>query len=242
MRTASVSLLVIAGCFFATKGASAHITLAGPAFANATFLASFSVGHGCENPKNPTGPMLDTYSVTVDIPAGVTSVRAVDSTLGRAVAATNGSGAVTSITWAKNMSDVLTADVDFYSLPVRMKLPNAPFTTLYFMAHQVCMDSDNNPVHVEWVGQGQTTALPDGAPPPEPAPSVVLLPARVPGWNKYTVTQQITNLSIFNDAEIVWAGDAAYSVNPNYQSLITTEPNTVALTAIQPNTEIWVKY
>jgi hypothetical protein len=111
------------------------------------------------------------------------------------------------------------------------------------MAHQICYDAQNHPVTVDWVGtSGQTTALPDGAPPPEPAPSVVLLPARVPGWNKYTVGQHLTTLTMFNDAEIVWAGNAAYSVNPNYTALIGKEPNSEPLTEIAAGTEIWVKY
>ncbi|HEX3595017.1 MAG TPA: DUF1775 domain-containing protein [Polyangiaceae bacterium] len=235
------ALLVTAPGILTTSLASAHITVAGPAFANATFEASFSVGHGCENP-NAAGTMLDTYSVTVDIPAGVTSVRAVDSTLGKAVIDSSG-GNVTSITWTKTMSDVLTADVDFYRLPVRMKMPDAAFTTVYFNAHQLCLGENDTQIKVDWVGTtAQTTALPDGAPPPEPAPNVVLLPARVPGWNKYTVAQKLTSLAVFNDAEIVWAGDAAYSVNPNYTALIATEPNTTLLKEIAAGTDIWVKY
>ncbi|HVU02219.1 MAG TPA: DUF1775 domain-containing protein [Polyangiaceae bacterium] len=241
MRNVTKSALAVAACLSAPAIASAHISVAGPAFANATFEASFSVGHGCEDPANPTGPMLDTMSVTIDIPAGVTSVRAVDSTLGRAVSQLS-SGAITSITWSKNQSDLLSADIDFYRLPVRMKLPNTPFSTVYFHAHQICLDASSNPVHVEWVGEGQTTALPDGAPPPEPAPSLVLLPARTPGWNKYTVPVDFTNLAVFNDAEIVWSGNAAYSVNPNYKALIGVEPNSSLLTTISAGSEIWVKY
>lgn len=241
MKSAVYSFCATLGAaLLTTHVASAHITLAGPAFAKASFLAQFSVGHGCENAAG-TG-MYDTYSVTVDIPPSITSIRAVNSTLGKAVVNMSGS-TVTSITWAKNMSDVLTSDVDFYQLPVRFTVPDAAFTTLYFKAHQVCMNDQGQPVTVDWIGtSGQTTALPDGAPPPEPAPSVVILPARVPGWNKYTVTQHLTTLTMFNDAEIVWAGNAAYSVNPNYQTLIGTEPDTKALTEIAAGTDIWVKY
>ncbi|HEX4340520.1 MAG TPA: DUF1775 domain-containing protein [Polyangiaceae bacterium] len=221
--------------------AGAHISLAGPAYANSTFEASFTVGHGCENPA-VAGTMLDTYSVTVDIPIGVTSVRAVDSTLGKAVAAVT-AGNVTSITWTKTMSDVLSADIDFYRLPVRMKLPDAAFSIVYFNAHQICLGPNNTQIEVDWIGTiDQTTALPDGAPPPEPAPKVVLLPPRVPGWNKFSVKTAVSDLTIFNDAEIVWAGDAAYSVNPNYTALIGTEPNTSALKAVAAGTDIWVKY
>lgn len=220
--------------------ASAHITIAGPAYAKGSFIGAFSVAHGCENAAG-TG-MYDTSSVTIDVPSSVTSIRAVDSTLGKAVVTLSGT-TVTHITWSKNQSDILSSDVDFYQLPVKMTMPDAAWTTVYFFAHQDCMDTQGHTAHVDWVGlAGQTAALPDGAPPPEPAPNLVLLPARTPGWNKFTVTQHLTSLTIFNDAEIVWAGNAAYSVNPNYQALIGMEPNTTALTDIPAGTDIWVKY
>jgi uncharacterized protein YcnI len=232
--TCLTALMAVCGSIFTTTLASAHISVAGPAFAKSTWEASFTVGHGCDG--------ADTYSVKLDIPAGVTSVRAVDSTLGKAVTEKDASGNVKSVTWTKLVADVLPHDDNFYRLPVRMALPDAPFTTLYFVAHQVCRNAVGDVTTVEWNGMGQTTALPDGAPPPEPAPSVVLLPARTPGWNKYTVAQKVSDLKIFNDAEIVWAGDAAYSVNPAYTTLIATEPGTTKLTEILAGTEIWVKY
>jgi len=231
--------VTVAGVFMAPV-ASAHIELAGPAFAGTTYTGAFSVAHGCPNPEDAS-TKLDTDSVTVTIPSGVTA-RAVDSTLGTAVS-TVVNGNITTITWAKNQS--LPYDIDFYSLPVRMSLPNTPWTYIYFDAVQVCHDAvSDKDVTVDWVGTvDQTTALPDGAPPPEPAPKLFLLPARTPGWNKYTVTSDVTALkSIFGDAEIVWAGNAAYSINPNYAALIGTEPNTTQLTTIPANTEIWVKY
>src|SRR5436305_1896738 len=45
---------------------------------------------------------------------------------------------------------------------------------------------------------------------PEPAPAVAILPVRKGGWNKFTVKSKLTDLTVFDDAEIVWAGDAAY--------------------------------
>lgn len=229
----------IAASLFSTSIASAHVSVAGPAFANATWEATFTVGHGCEGDDGKT---VDTYSVKIVIPAGVTSVRAVNGTLGNAVTERDNSGNVTSITWTKPTADILSSDDDFYRLPVRMKVPNTPFAKLYFPAYQVCRDPLGNVFNTDWVGTGDITALPDGAAPPEPAPSVVLLPARVPGWNKFTVGTKLTDLKIFNDAEIVWAGNAAYSVNPNYTALIGTEPDTTALTEIAAGTDIWVKY
>jgi len=231
----SLAAIVAASAALLTPGlASAHVSVAGPAYANTTFEAVFGVGHGCDG--------ADTYSVKVVIPAGVTSVRALDATLGKAVTEKDTSGNVVSITWTKDVADVLPGDLNYYKLPVRMRLPNAPFTTLLFPTYQVCRDQQGNITSTDWVGTGNEPANPDGAPPPEPAPALTLLPARVPGWNKFTVPARLTNLSIFNDAEIVWSGNAAYSVNPNYKELITTEPDTTALTEIAANSVIWVKY
>jgi uncharacterized protein YcnI len=228
------ALLAASAAVFTTSLASAHVSVAGPAYANTTWEATFGVGHGCDG--------ADTYSVKVMIPAGVTAVRPVDGTLGKAVTEKDTAGNVVSITWTKAVADVLPGDNNYYKLPVRMRLPNTPFATLLFPTYQVCRDQQGNISSTDWVGTGNEPANPDGAPPPEPAPSIVLLPARVPGWNKFTVPSRVTNLSIFNDAEIVWADKAAYSVNPNYKELITTEPDTTALTEIAANTVIWVKY
>ena len=40
----------------------------------------------------------------------------------------------------------------------------------------------------------------------EESPHVVVLPARKPGWNKLTVAKELTDLTVFDDAQIVWAG------------------------------------
>lgn len=231
--TSVAASAVVASALLTASIADAHISLAGPAFANATWEAPFSVGHGCDG--------MDTTKVKIVIPAGVTSVRAVDSALGRAVSEVVG-GAVKSVTWEKDSSEAVTPDINFYKLSIRMKLPDAPFTTVRFLAYQECRDSQGNVKTTDWVGNGDEVAAPDGAPPPEPAPSVTLLPARVPGWNKFTVPVAVTALSIFNDAEIVWSGNAAYSVNPTYKALIGTEADTTALTTIAAGSTIWVKY
>ena len=47
----------------------------GPGFANTTQEVSFGVGHGCSG--------TDTYSVRIEIPAGVTSVRPETSDFGK---------------------------------------------------------------------------------------------------------------------------------------------------------------
>jgi uncharacterized protein YcnI len=234
MKTIWKIALPFAATMALTGSADAHVGLTGPAFAGANFLGTFTVGHGCNGD--------DTYSVEITIPAGVTSVRALDSTFGKAVVHKDSGGAVTSVSWTKSVADVVAEDVNYYTVSIRMRMPSTPFTTLYFPTVQTCRDELGNISETHWIGTGNEPANPDGAPPPEPAPSITLLPSRVPGWNRYTVPVELTSLSLFNDAEIVWAGSAAYSVNPNYKALITAEPGTTELTSIPASTEIWVKY
>ena len=74
------------------------------------------------------------------------------------------------------------------------------------------------------------------------APTLTILPPRVPGWNKYTVKNKVTDLAAFADAQIVWAGDAAYSANPATMELIKGEDDVTELTEIKAGAEIWVKY
>jgi hypothetical protein len=82
----------------------------------------------------------------------------------------------------------------------------------------------------------------DGGVEPEPAPGLLILPARSPGWNRYTAADDITDLSVFDDAEIVWVGDEAYSSNPLTAELIADEEGVAPLVDITAGAEVWVKY
>jgi hypothetical protein len=83
---------------------------------------------------------------------------------------------------------------------------------------------------------------PDGGG-PEPAPALVILPARVSGWNKLTVPAAIADLgAFFKDAAIVWKGTAAYSSNTATADLIGTTSGVSKLTSLAMGDEIWVKY
>ncbi|WP_434046108.1 MULTISPECIES: YcnI family copper-binding membrane protein [Sorangium] len=237
MKIALQSCLIVAGSLFTATAAYAHISVSGPAFAGATHEASFGVGHGCDG--------ADTYRVKVQIPAGVTSVRPMDSTFGKAALEKDAEGNVTAVVWTKPLADVLPADVNYYKLSLRFNVPETPFKTLYFPTVQTCRTADGTETIAEWVdtsgGHGSHEPNPD-APTSLPAPALTVLPPRAPGWNKYTVNEHVHDLSVFKDALIVWAGNAAYSPNPSTQSLIMTEPDTEVLTMIHPGTEIWVKY
>jgi uncharacterized protein YcnI len=219
--------------------AEAHVSIvSGPAFAGTSQDVTFNIGHGCNG--------ADTFRVEVRIPEEVTSVRPLDSVFGKAVLSKDvATGKVTSVTWTKASADVLPGDTHLYRFTLRVGLPDKPFTPLFFPTIQSCRASDGTESTQEWIGTttehnhdsdaGTTPAV-------DPAPYVFLYPERVPGWNKYTVTEHVHDLTVFKDAQIVWAGTSAYSPNPNVQTMLSQEPNTQVLEAIHPGTEIWVKY
>jgi hypothetical protein len=218
---------------FTAAMADAHIEIAsGPGFANTSQEVTFGVGHGCAG--------MDTSSVRIEIPASVTSVRAETSDFGKVTIEKDMTGVVTAVTWSKPDSELVDGDPNYYKLTLRLKVPNAPFTTVFFPAHQTCKGTDGGTTVVDWVA---TMASPDGGG-PEPAPALRVLPARVAGWNKFTVPVAIADLgAVFKDALIVWKGNgAAYSSNPATADLITKTAGVTPLTSLAANDEIWVKY
>ncbi|MFP2895737.1 YcnI family protein [Corallococcus sp. 4LFB] len=232
-------LCVVAGSLLSST-AFAHAAVAGatPPYAGATFEADFTVSHGCDG--------ADTYKLRVRIPEGVTGVRPVDSVFGKAEVEKDASGNVTAVTWTRPTDEVKAADTHFFHLGLRMKLPAKPFTPVFFPTTQTC----RTPAGVESVVEWSSTAGGEhghggdaGTEPTEnPAPSLYLLPSRLPGWNQYTVEEHVHDLTVFKDALIVWSGAQAYSFNPVTQALIEKEPGVTALTQIHPGTVIWVKY
>jgi uncharacterized protein YcnI len=209
----------------------AHVSLAGPGYANQSQVLTFSVGHGCEG--------ADTVRVEVQIPKEVTSVRGAPTAFGDTKLVTDDAGTVTSVVWSKDKARP--ADDFFYTLQIRVKVPDAPFTTLYFPAKQTCRSADGTESVVDWA-QLPGDAPAAGAEEAEPAPSLMVLPVRVAGWNKFSVKDAVSDLGYFKDAQIVWSGDAAYSSNPATAESIKSEPGVTTLTTIKANSEIWVKY
>jgi len=214
-----------------TTTAHAHVSIAsGPAFANTSQEVAFGVGHGCDQ--------ADTVQVRIEIPAGVTSVRPETSDFGQADIETDAGGTVVAVLFTKADSAVLKADTQYYKLLIRLKPPDQPFTKVYFPAHQTCRAADGTETVVDWVGlddSADTTV--------EPAPTLYVLPARFPGWNKFTVHTAVDDLKgFFGDAQIVWSGNKAYSVNPTTSELIAGTSGASALTAITEGEQIWVKY
>src|SRR3954471_13004080 len=166
-----------------TGPAFAHVEIAsGAATANATNEVVFGVGHGCSG--------ADTYRVKIDIPAGVTSVRPMRSDFAIPTVEKDSAGTVTSVTWQKPTSDALDTDIAYYALVVRLKTPDQPLTNLYFQAHQTCRAADGTLSTVEWTDLPTT---PTGQQTGNPAVAVKLVPARMAGWNKFTVPAQMTD-------------------------------------------------
>jgi uncharacterized protein YcnI len=232
MKTRLTMTLGLAGALLAGVAHAHPAVTSGPATANKTQEVTFGIGHGCE----AGGAHLDTNSITIEIPAGVTFVRPLTSDVGRPTVTADGSGNVTSVTWEKAPGDALESDTNYYTLTLHLRTPDQPFTQLAFPTHQTCLAADGTPITVDWV------ALPGAQ--GEPAPVLVLLPERLPGWNRYIINGHMSDITpYFQQAQIVWRGNAAYSFNPNTATQITQTPGVTSLTGgLHPGDEIWVKY
>jgi periplasmic copper chaperone A len=231
-RLGTASLLAGASLLFAPT-AFAHVSLAGPGYAGQSQVLTFSVGHGCEG--------SDTYSVEVAIPKEVTTLRAMPSVFGEAEVVADDAGIVSSVKWTK-AGKIHAKDDLFYQVAIRISVPMTPFVTLLFPAKQTCRAADGTETVVNWAATAEEVAAAKAGEEPEPAPALVILPVRSTGWNKFTSKTKITDLSIFDDAQIVWVGDAAYSKNTLTADLIKSEDGVTELTEIAANAEIWVKY
>jgi periplasmic copper chaperone A len=214
--------------------ALAHVSIvSGPATANVTQEVTFGVGHGCAG--------ADTVRVRVTIPSGVTSVRPLRSDFGKTSVEKDTAGTITAVVWQKPDADFLDADLAYYKLVIRLKVPNQPFSSVFFPAQQTCRAADGTQTVVDWKGLPTDPVVDGGA--DEPAPELRIVPARKPGWNKYVIPQAMTDLSIyFGDALIAWKGAAAFSANPATTELIAGTAGVTPLTALTANDEIWVKY
>jgi len=231
MTRLNASLAIAAFSYLLPSLAQAHVSVAsGVGFANTTQEVVFSVGHGCEG--------ADTNAVSIEIPAGVTSVRPETSDFGQVDVETDEAGSVVLVSWQKSEAAALPSDTQYYKLAVRLKIPDAPFSTLFFPAHQTCRAADGTISVVDWVGLEATES---GS--VEPAPAVYVVPARFPGWNQFSVAQDISDLSVFfKDAQIVWKDSAAYSINPTTVTLIKGTSGVTLLSSLTTGDSIWAKY
>jgi uncharacterized protein YcnI len=211
---------------------AAHVSIAsGNAAANKTQEIAFGVGHGCEG--------ADTVAVTIDIPAGVTSVRPMRSDFGPVSVTKDGAGTITNVTWTKRAEDDLDEDIAFYKLVVRMKPPDAPFTKLVFPTHQTCRAADGAETTVDWIAPNEDD------PNIEPAPQLVVVPAKLAGWNRFTVPAALSAedlATFFGDALIVWKSNAAWSANAVTAEQIAATAGVSELTSLAAGDTVMVKY
>lgn len=230
MSRTTKSILIGTAVSLAASLAAAHVGVSsGPGFADKNQEIVLAVGHGCGN--------LDTQSVTVDIPTVVTSVRALPSEFGKPTVQRDTADLVRSVTWSRPVSELVANDDNYYKLVLRIRVPNQPFTKLHFPTHQTCRTADGGSTTVDWIAETET----DGG--PEPAPELTIVPARQPGWNRFTVPAAIPDLKVFfSDALIVWKGSAAFSANPSTAQMIDDTDGVTQLTSLAANDEIWVKY
>lgn len=212
--------------------AFAHVSVTPTGFAGTSQILTFGVGHGCEG--------ADTVRIEVAIPTEVTTVRALPSAWGEAEIKKDDAGLVTAVVWSKD--EARDADDQYYQFSIRVGVPDAPFRTVLFPATQTCRNADGEEITVEWSATPEEAAAAKEGEEVLSAPALRILPPRSPGWNKYTVKSKVTDLAIFNDAQIVWAGDAAYSGNATTKELIKSEDDVAELTEIKAGAEIWVKY
>jgi hypothetical protein len=167
----------------------------------------------------------------------VTSIRPLTSDFGQIDLMRDAAGLIVMVSFTKPEADVIEADTQYYKLVVRMKPPEQPFSTLFFPAHQTCRAADGTISVVDWVGMDETETD------VEPAPALYLVPQRFPGWNRWTVAEDIGDLSpFFGDAEIVWRGNEAFSINPTTTDLIASTDGVTALEALASGDVIWVRY
>ena len=233
----SARSLIVASILLAAPLAAAHPNVtSGPAFANkGGQIITIGLSHGCDG--------LDTLSLKLDIPAGVTSVRALPAEgFGKPAIAKSGT-AVSSITWAKTSdAELQPDDPQFYEFKFRARIGDVPFTQVLFTITQVCRNPADPPGVVTTVVWDQ----PPGSTTGEPAAPLTVLPARVAGWNKLTVPVAIPEADYgiwFADAQIVWAGTRAFSPNPITLGQIGATAGVSLLAGeIAAGTELMVKY
>lgn len=235
--------LAVAYSYLNVNAALAHVSITStPHFANAYSEFTLAVPHGCAG-MNSAGQEQNFDSqkveVKIDKAYGLTGLRPLNSVYGNAEITEDDS--TITLTWTKSGA-LYDSDTHAYNLQFRAKTPDAPFTTIYFPAIQHCISDIGETLTSEWIGMdahdhhGDSTA--------KPAPKVILNPERHSGWNLYTITQDIHDLTVFNDAQIIWNADktAAWSANPLTQQMIMDDDAIGELKMLSAGSQVWVKY
>ena len=227
MNRSLASLLAIAAAAL-PSAAAAHVAVqSGPAAAGKTRIVTFEVGHGCEG--------ADTASVRIEIPEAVGSVRAMPSPSASVEVERGADDRIVAVIWTRPDEVIAENDTNAYLFSLRLGVPDAPFATLYFPTIQTCKRGDGTTLSTEWVARPGEEG--------EPAPGLTILPAGVPGWNRFTVPVALDSLATwFADAEIVWRGNEAFSANPHTAAQIAATDGVGTLDSLAAGDQIWVKY
>ena len=232
---------LLASSYLLTAAVQAHVGVAsGPHYANQTSIVELSIPHGCTDEVSGSE---DTIRIVAKVPSSITSVAAIDAVFGQATSVSiEGEHSYNEITWVKTAGTERESDTQYYKVSFRGKLPDSDFATVFIPTTQYCTNDSEEEISVSWdvetSGHGH-----HGGGEGNPAPSLMVMPTRAPGWNQYTTgeDQHLHDMSIFKDAEIVWWDDAAYSSNPVTQQLIEAEGK-AALSEIHNGASFWVKY
>jgi uncharacterized protein YcnI len=238
LRSILKTTLLTSSCLI-TAAAQAHVGIvAGPHFSNTTSIVELSIPHGC---TDEVSGAEDTIRIVAKVPSSITSVHAIDAVFGQATAVEADQG-YNEITWVKTAGTERDSDTQYYTVSFRGKLPDAIFSTVFIPVTQYCLNDNDQEISVSWDTEtGNHDHGSSGT--ANPAPSLMVMPARAPGWNQYTTgaDQHLHDMSIFDDAEIVWWNDEAYSSNSVTQALIEAEGK-LTLSEIHDNASFWVKY
>ncbi|MEJ2669565.1 MAG: DUF1775 domain-containing protein [Gammaproteobacteria bacterium] len=235
--------MVLLGSFSLSLPLHAHVSVASsPAMANERAIVELSIPHGC----TVDDVHLDTARVEVLVPESLTGLRPVFGALGNAHIETiaTATGSSTRLIWEKPADTVLDDDTHYYSVKFRAQMPDAPFTQIALPTIQYCLNGDEE-VSVAWdqapAGGHDHNSSDTGG---NPAPILMVYPTRHAGWNQYStvVDQHLHDMSILDDAEIVWWNGAAYSSNPTIKAMIETDSSVTPLSEIHDGATFWVKY
>ena len=223
MKQALLLILITAGI----AEAHPHID-SGSAQANKSGqLVTIAVSHGCSG--------KDTVKIEVAIPTGISSVRGLYSPFGAPKVTKDANNNVTSVTWEKATYEI--GDNTYPEFTLRLKVADVPFTSIMFNVTQTCRDATGDTV-VVWDKPDDTTG--------NAAPRLNVVPARLPGWNKFTLTTAVAEADVptyLGDAQIVWRGTSAYSPNAVVAAMIAMTPGVSVLSGgLAAGEEIWVKY
>jgi uncharacterized protein YcnI len=227
-----------------STGLHAHVSVTStPHFAGSYSEFKLAIPHGCTG-INTAGATqgFDTQKieVVIDKAYGLEGIRPINSEFGHVTIAETDTQIT--LTWT-NKNTLYATDSHAYNLLFRAKTPAKPFTAVYFPTTQYCTSNTGEALTAAWIGMGEHTEH-GSTNADKPAPKAYLYPKRMPGWNLYSVNEHVHDLSVFNDAQIVWTKDKkhAWSANPETLKMIISDPTITELKEIHPGYEIWVKY